>query len=439
MIKLKEYSARRKNLMSQMGESTIAIIPSAHEKVRSKDTNFRFRQDSHLSYLCGFPEPESALVLIPGREQGEVVLFCRDRDREREIWDGYRFGPKGAIESFEVDDAFPISDMDEILPGLLEGREKVFYSMGKDTDLDRHLLNWINEIRSQSRTGASPPGEIVDMDHLIDEMRLFKSPAEVKLMKRAGAISAEAHNKAMRLCQPGLYEYQLQAEIESEFAMQGAAAPAYNSIVGAGANACVLHYVENRDQMQDGDLVLIDAGCEYEGYAADITRTFPVNGQFSEPQRQLYEICLESQIAAIEAAKPGNRFIDPHEVTVEVITRGLIDLGLLKGSVEELIESGAYRDFYMHKAGHWLGMDVHDVGEYKVDGAQSEWREFEPGMVITVEPGIYVHPENKSVAAKWRGIGIRIEDDVLITSKGNQVLTSAVPKTVSEVEALMAG
>ena len=424
--------------MSQMGNSAIAIVPSAHEKVRSKDTNYPFRQDSHLSYLCGFPEPESVLVLIPSREQGEVILFCRDRDMEREIWDGYRYGPKGAIESFGVDDAFPIGDMDEILPGLLEGREKVFYSMGKDSDLDKHLVGWINEIRAQSRTGATPPGEIVDLDHLIDEMRLFKSPAEIKLMRRAAEISAEAHNRAMKLCRPDLFEYQLQAEIESEFVMQGALAPAYNSIVGSGANGCVLHYVENRDQMRSGDLVLIDAGCEYEGYAADITRTFPVNGKYSEPQRQLYDVVLSAQKAAIDLCKPGQRFIDPHEISVRVITEGLVELGLLEGDVEALIGAGAFKDFYMHRAGHWLGMDVHDVGEYKVDGSQSDWREFEPGMVLTVEPGIYVHPENTNVDEKWRGIGIRIEDDVLITRIGNEVLTSSVPKTAVEIEAMMA-
>ena len=371
MITLKEYTSRRQNLMAQMGHGTIAIVPSAHERVRSRDTHYPFRQDSQLAWLCGFPEPEAVLVLVPGRDQGEVILFCRDRDREREIWDGFRYGPAGAIDRFGVDDAFPIGDIDEILPGLLEGREKVFYSVGKDTELDQHLMQWINHIRAQSRSGATPPGEIIDLDHLIDEMRLFKSADEIKLMKQAADISAEAHCRAMRVCRAGLYEYQLQAEIEYWFSHQGARAPAYGSIVGGGANACILHYVDNRAALRDGDLVLIDAGCEYEGYAADITRTFPVNGKFSEPQRQLYEVVLEAQLAAIDAAQPGKRFIEPHEVSVRVITEGLVRLGLLEGDVGELIDAGGYRDFYMHRAGHWLGMDVHDVGEYKVDGAHS--------------------------------------------------------------------
>lgn len=439
MITAEEYARRRRNLMRQMGNSAIAIVPGANEQIRSRDTHFRFRQDSNLRYLSGFPEPEAVLVLIPGRESGQVILFCREKDRSKEIWDGFREGPEGAIANYGADDAFPISDMDEILPGLIEGKEKVFYSMGLYPELDKHLTGWINHIRSQSRSGVNPPGEIVDMDHLVHEMRLIKSASELKVMRKASKISAEAHARAMRSCKPGAYEYQLQAEIEHFFAMQGAEAPAYSSIVGGGANACVLHYIENRDVLKDGDLVLIDAGCEYQGYAADITRTFPVGGKYSAEQRALYEIVLDAQTAAIDACRVGRRFIEPHEASVRVITQGLVDLGLLKGSVDGLIEKREYARFYMHRVGHWLGMDVHDVGDYKVDGASGDWREFEVGMVTTIEPGIYVHQDDTKVAMRWRGIGIRVEDDVAIRKQGPEVMTDSVVKRPDDVEALMQG
>lgn len=439
MIKAEEYGRRRRNLMRQMGKSSIAIVPGASEQVRSRDTHYRFRQDSNLRYLSGFPEPEAVLVLIPGRESGQVILFCREKDRSKEIWDGFREGPEGAIENYAMDDAFPISDMDEILPGLIEGKEKVYYSMGLYPELDKHLTGWINHIRAQSRSGVNPPGEIVDMDHLVHEMRLIKSASELKVMRKAAKISADAHTRAMQVCKPGMHEYQLQAEIEFDFARQGAEAPAYSSIVGGGANACILHYIENRSPLSEGDLVLIDAGCEYEGYAADITRTFPVSGQFSAEQRALYEIVLDAQHAAIEACRVGRRFIEPHEASVRVITRGLIDLGLLKGSLDELIEKREYARFYMHRVGHWLGMDVHDVGDYKVEGASGDWREFEVGMVTTIEPGIYIHQDDTKVPKRWRGIGIRIEDDVAIRKSGPEILTNAVVKSPDEIEALMRG
>lgn len=431
-----EFARRRKQLMAHMEPNSIAIVPAAPERPRSRDTEYHYRQDSDFLYLSGFEEPQAVLVLIPGREHGEYVLFVRERNREREIWDGYRAGPEGACKDFEADDAFPIDDIDEILPGLLEGKQRVYYSMGKDREFDKHVMDWVNTIRAKVRSGATPPGEFLDLSHYLNDMRLFKSAAELRVMKEAGEISARAHVRAMKACKPGVMEYQLEAEILHEFHRSGARFPAYNSIVGGGKNGCILHYIENSAPLKNGDLVLIDAGCELDYYAADITRTFPVNGKFSPEQKALYEICLQAQLEAIAVAKPGNHWNDPHEATVRVITEGLVKIGLLEGNVDELIQSEAYKEFYMHRAGHWLGMDVHDVGDYKVGG---EWRVLEPGMVMTVEPGIYVAPDNERVAKKWRGIGIRIEDDVVITKDGNEILTQDVPKTIAEIEALMAG
>ena len=423
--------------MRQMGDASIAIIPGAHEVVRSRDTHYPFRQNSNLSYLTGFPEPESLAVLIPGREQGEFVLFCRDKDRSREIWDGIREGPEGAQQNYAADDAFPISDMDDILPGLIEGREKVYYSMGTHPDFDSKLLNWINHIRTQSRSGVLPPGEIIDLEHMIHEMRVVKTSAELGVMRKAGKISAQAHKLAMQACKPGMTEYQLQAIIEHEFADKGAAAPAYSSIVGSGVNACILHYIENRALLQEGDLVLIDAGCEYQGYAADITRTFPVSGKYSAEQAAIYEVVLEAQRVAIDACQIGNTYNQPHDKSLEVIVQGLRDLKLLKGSQQEIMETRSYTEFYMHRVGHWLGMDVHDAGDYKVEGADSSWREFEAGMVTTIEPGIYIQPDNKKVPAKWRGIGVRIEDDIAIRKSGPENMTASVPKAIADIEHLM--
>jgi len=435
MITRQEFARRRETLIELMAENSIAIITAAPERVRNRDVHYPYRQDSDFYYLTGFQEPESVLVLVPGRAQGQFLLFCRDRNPEREIWDGYRAGPEGACSEYGADDAFPIDDIDDILPGLLEGRDRVYYAMGKDPAFDRHLMDWVNSIRARARAGATPPGEFVDLDHLLHELRLFKSSTEQKIMRTAAEISARAHRRAMQICRPGLFEYQLQAEIEHEFAMAGSRFPAYGSIVGGGANGCILHYVENSAPLKDGDLVLIDAGCELQHYASDITRTFPVNGKFSAEQKAVYDVVLQSQLAGIEACKVGNHWNEPHQVTVDVITDGLMDLGILKGERNELIETGAYRDFYMHRAGHWLGMDVHDVGDYKV---HEEWRVLEPGMVMTVEPGIYISPDNQQVDERWRGIGIRIEDDVLIKSKGASVLSKDVPKTTRDIEALMA-
>jgi Xaa-Pro aminopeptidase len=430
-----EYSRRRKNLMAMMEPNSIALVPAARECTRSRDTEYTFRQDSDFLYLTGFDEPDGVLVLIPGRRAGQVVLFCRDRDPEMELWNGYRAGPEGAVAEFGMDDAFPIDDIDDILPGLLEGKQHIYYSMGHNDDFDRRVMGWVNHIRRQIRTGAKPPGDFTDLAFLLHEQRLFKTAQELKIMRRAGAISAEAHCRAMRESREGRYEFHLEGAILHEFIENGARAAAYNSIVGGGPNACVLHYTENRDKLRDGELVLIDAGCEYQGYAADITRTFPVNGRFSPEQRALYEVVLKAQLAAIAKVKPGNTWNQPHDATVRVITRGLIELGLLKGKEKDLIKSEAYKDFYMHRAGHWLGMDVHDVGDYRIDG---RWRQLEPGMVLTIEPGIYVSPNNNKVAKKWRGIGVRIEDDVAVTAAGCEVLTDGVPKTVEGIEKLMA-
>jgi len=436
MITNKEYRARRKELMSLMHSNSIAIISAAPEKVRSRDTHYPYKQNVNLSYLCGFPESESVLVLIPGRAQGEMVLFCRDKDPLRETWDGYREGPEGAVSNFGADDAFPIADIDDILPNLIEGKDRLYYAIGKDPEFDRHLMDWVNHVRNQRGNGALPPGEFVDLDHFINEMRLFKTAGELKIMRKAAEISVSAHSRAMKASKPGLFEYQLQAEIEHEFAVQGSAGAAYTSIVGGGKNGCILHYIENRDALKDGDLVLIDAGCEYQNYAADITRTFPVNGKFSDEQAAIYDIVLQAQTDAIAVIGPGIEYNKTNEATVLAITQGLVDLGILHGDVDELIASEAHREFYMHGAGHWLGMDVHDVGDYKIDG---QWRVYEPGMVVTIEPGIYIAPGNPNVDKKWHGIAVRIEDDIVVTKDGNENITAGVPKKRDEIEALMAG
>ncbi|MGF6692166.1 Xaa-Pro aminopeptidase [Metapseudomonas resinovorans] len=430
-----EYARRRKALMAQMEANSIAILPAAPVHIRNRDVEHVYRQDSDFQYLSGFPEPEAVLVLIPGREHGEYVLFCRERDPERELWDGLRAGQDGAIRDFGADDAFPIGDIDDILPGLIEGRSRVYYSIGTNTEFDQHLMEWVNTIRSKARQGAQPPKEFVALDHLLHDMRLYKSAAEVKVMREAAEVSARAHVRAMQAARAGLYEYHLEAELEYEFRRGGAKMPAYGSIVAAGKNACILHYRENDAPLKDGDLVLIDAACELDCYASDITRTFPVSGRFSPEQKAIYELVLKSQEAAFLEIAPGKHWNEPHEATVRVITAGLVELGLLKGDVDELIASEAYKAFYMHRAGHWLGMDVHDVGEYKVGG---EWRVLEPGMAMTVEPGIYIGADNQDVPKKWRGIGVRIEDDVVVTKTGCEILTGGVPKTVDEIEALMA-
>lgn len=430
-----EYARRRKNLLALMDPNSIAIIPSAREQVRSRDTAFPFRQDSDFYYLSGITETDAVLVLLPGRRHGQFVVFCRERDSGQELWHGGRAGPEGMCKEHRADDAFPIGDIDEILPGLLEGRDRVYYSMGRSAEFDSRIMGWVKRIRDKESSGAAPPGEFTDLDHMLHELRLYKSAAELRLMRRAAEITAQAHCRAMRECRAGLHEYQLEAELQYGFAQGGARFPAYPSIVGGGSNACVMHYTENSDKLRDGDLVLIDAGCELQCYASDVTRTFPVNGRFSKEQRVLYELVLKAHTAAVAQVRPGNHWNQPHDASVSTITEGLVELGLLKGRVSKLIRDKAYTAFYMHRVGHWLGLDVHDVGDYRVG---EEWRVLEPGMVMTIEPGIYISADNTGVAKKWRGTGIRIEDDVVVTETGCEMISSGVPRTVDEIEALMA-
>ncbi|MBL8263430.1 MAG: aminopeptidase P N-terminal domain-containing protein [Xanthomonadaceae bacterium] len=433
-ISARTYTRRRRQLMRMAGDDAIVIVPSAPERIRSRDTHFPYRQDSDLWYLTGFAEPDAVLVLIPGRKHGETLLFCRERDPEREGWDGPRVGPEGAVDVLGMDDAYPIDDLDEILPGLLEGRTRVYYHFGRDTEFDLKLIGWLNRVRAQVRLGAQPPHEFLELGHLLDEMRLFKDREELVLMQRAADISVEAHVAAMRAARAGIHEYELQAELERVFRRHDGV-PAYCSIVGAGHNACVLHYRDNRAQAKDGELVLIDAGAEFRGYAADITRTFPVNGRFTAEQRALHDLVGDAQRAALAQARPGVPYEAGHNAAVETLTEGLLKLGLLKGTLEKNIASGDYKRFYRHKTGHWLGLDVHDVGEYRIEG---ESRLLEPDMVFTIEPGLYIGADDTSVHEKWRGIGIRTEDDVLVTKDGHQVLTDALARSADEIEALMA-
>ena len=431
-----EFRRRRLQMMRMMGSGSIAILPSAPVAIRNRDVDYPYRPDSDFYYLTGFPEPEAVAVLIPGRDQAEYVLFCRERDPEKEVWNGARAGQEGATQDYGADDSFPIGDLDDILPRMLEQCERVFYAMGCNADLDRQMSEWVGAIREKGRAGVQGPLEFIALDHYIHDMRLYKSRSEIKNMREAARISARAHRHAMKICCPGMREWELEAEIAHVCASAGARFQAYSPIVGGGVNGCVLHYVENKDALNDGDLVLIDAGCELDYYASDITRTFPVNGRFSPVQKALYELVLHAQEAAIAQVRPGNHWEDPHQAAVRVITKGLVELGLLRGRVPTLIKNEAYKRFYMHRTGHWLGMDVHDVGDYKVDGT---WRLLEPGMVLTVEPGLYISSGSKAVAKKWRGIGIRIEDDVLVTKDGCDVLSKEVPKSVEEIEAMMAG
>ena len=430
----KEMRTRRKELMAQMEPNSIGLVPSAPPSFRNNDAEYLYRQNSDFYYLTGFAEEHALLALIPGRKQGEVVLFCQEKNKEKELWTGIVMGPDAAIQNLAIDDAYPIADIDDILPGLIEGRDRVYYSMGKDDKFDDQVMEWVKTVRQKAKMGAHPPGEFLMLDHLLHEMRLFKSTAEIKLMERAAKISAEGHRRAMAFCRPGVHEYELEAELLYAFTRSGSRAPAYSSIVAAGDNACILHYNTNNAAIEVGDLVLIDAGCEYEYYASDITRTFPASGKFSDEQKAVYEIVLKAQEAAIEEVKPGALWDAPHNASVEVITKGLINLGLLQGTLSQCIKSEAYKEFYMHRVGHWIGMDVHDVGNYKIDGT---WRMLEAGMVTTIEPGIYIAPDNTDVPEQWRGIGVRIEDDVLVTKSGYRILSIGVPKTVLEIEAFM--
>lgn len=430
-----EYRQRRAQLMAQMETNSIAIVPTAVETVRNRDVEHPFRQDSDFYYLSGFAEANACLVLIPGREEGEYILFCEDKDPDMEIWTGRRAGPEGAAKDFFVDEAYPIEAIDSVLPTLIEGKARIYTEMGANSQFDTQLTHWVNQVKAMVRKGAQVPHEYSALDHLLHEMRLIKSSAEIEMMQKAADISAAAHCRAMKAAKPGCFEYQLEAELLHEFTREGSRWPAYPSIVGGGENACILHYTNNDMPIADGGLILIDAGCELDYYAADITRTFPVNGKFSPEQKALYELVLKAQLAAIEQVKPGNSWNAAHEVAVEVLVTGLLELGLLTGDIEQLIEDESYKVFYMHRTGHWLGMDVHDVGEYRIN---KEWRPLKEGMVLTIEPGLYIAPDCKDVDPRWRGIGIRIEDDVVVTADGHHILSHKVPKTVAEIEALMA-
>ncbi len=435
MIPIKSYSERRRHLASRMNKG-VAIIPTAPERVRNRDSYYSYRFDSYFYYLTGFTEPEAVLVIVANaneKTEPKHILFCRDKDLEQEIWNGFRYGPAAAREAFGFDEAYSIFKLDEMLPKVLENQPAVFCALGHDTEWDTRVTGWINRVRQRARNGVTAPGQIHDIRLLLDEMRLFKSAEELQIMRRAAEISAGAHRRAMRETKPGKFEYEVEAGLLHEFRTHGAQAPAYTSIVAGGANACVLHYVENNARLKDDDLLLIDAGCELDGYASDITRTFPVDGRFSPAQKDLYQLVLAAQTEAIAAVRPGNAWNAPHEAALRILARGFIDFGLCRGSVDQVLQSEDYKRFYMHRTGHWLGLDVHDAGEYKVDG---EWRPLRPGMTLTVEPGCYVRPADDVPQHFWN-IGIRIEDDVAVTEGGCEVLTSAAPKTVAEIEELM--
>ncbi len=434
MISQTEFARRRKQLMRMMGKDSIAIVPTAGEQIRNRDVEFPFRADSDFYYLTGFNEPDAVAVLVPGRKQGDFLLFCRERDPAMETWNGPRAGTFGAVEDYGASHAYPVADIDEVLPTLLEGREKVYYTMGARPEFDQNVMQWVNRVREGSRRGTRAPDTFVALEHLLHDMRLYKSRAEIRAMRTAARVTCRAHRRAMQACVPEMHEYEVEAELLHEFRAAGMV-PAYGSIVGGGANGCILHYTQNADTLEDGDLLLIDAGAEYDCYAADVTRTFPVNGRFTAAQKAVYEVVLAAQKAAIKQVRAGNHWNAPHMAAVRALTRGLVKLGILKGKPADLVRSEAYRRFYMHRTGHWLGMDVHDVGDYKVGG---EWRVLEPGMVLTVEPGLYIPAGSRGVAKKWWNIGIRIEDDVLVTRDDPDVLTDAVPRSVREIEQLMA-
>jgi Xaa-Pro aminopeptidase len=427
------HRERRLKLAARMGAG-VAVIPTAPERPRNRDTHYPYRFDSYFHYLSGFPEPEAVLVLVVG-EGVKTILFCRDKNPEREIWDGFRHGPEGAREVFGYDEAYSITQLEEMMPKLLADQPDLYFDLGADASWDTRVVGWLNSVRAEARNGVTAPAGIRDVRSLLDEMRLIKDAHELSLMRRAAEISGGAHRRAMRAAAPGRWEYEIEAELLHEFRRRGSQSPAYTSIVAGGANACVLHYIANNAQLKDGDLLLIDAGCELDGYASDITRTFPVNGRFSAAQKDCYELVLAAQEAAMDKVRAGNHWNEPHEAALRVLAQGMIDLELCSGSVESVLESGDYKRFYMHKTGHWLGLDVHDAGDYKRGG---EWRALEAGMVLTVEPGLYIRPGDGVPEALWN-IGIRIEDDVCVTQGECEVLTQSTPKTVVEIEDWMRG
>jgi Xaa-Pro aminopeptidase len=425
------YAARRARLAEAMGEG-VALIATAPERVRNRDSHYPYRFDSYFYYLTGFIEPEAVLVVVAGKEP-RSILFCRNRDPEREIWDGFRYGPEAARELFGFDEAHPVGELDAAAPKLLENQAAIHYPVGSDADWDAHVMRWLNLVRGRSRAGIAAPARLQDVRVLLDEMRLVKDEHELGVMRRAAKFAAAAHRRAMQVAQPGRMEYEIEAELLHEFRRNGAQFPAYSPIVAGGPNACVLHYVANDARLRVGDLLLIDAGCELDGYASDITRTFPVDGRFSAAQRAVYELVLASQAAAIAAVRPGAGWNEPHDAAVRVLAQGMLDLKLLSGSLDEVLAKETYKRFYMHRTGHWLGLDVHDAGEYKRGG---DWRRLEPGMALTVEPGLYIRAAD-DVPAPLRDIGVRIEDDVVVTATGCEVITAEAPKRVDDIEALM--
>lgn len=434
MIKQKEFAKRRNQLMEIAGEGSVIIVKSALQKIRNNDVHYPYRQDSDFLYLSGFSEPQAMMVLLPEAGAGRCVMFCREKDPFREMWDGAMAGMEGAVEQFGFDEALPISSMQKTLPELLHGRDRVYYDLGKDTEFDQFLIGWMNESRSKARRKFIVPDEIIALDHSLHEMRLFKSRTEISAMRKSARVAALAHQRAMQICKPAMNEADIHAELLRTFTQNHCEA-SYVPIVAAGANACVLHYISNRDVLNDGTLLLIDAGAEYDGYASDVTRTFPVNGKFSGPQKDLYDVVLTAQLSAIDEVKSGLPWEHVHETAVQVATQGMLDLGILKGSLEQVLEEELFKGFYVHNTGHWLGLDVHDVGDYEIDGHS---RVLEPGMVLTVEPGIYIPENAESVDKKWRGLGIRIEDDVVVTKSEPDVLSSDICKSIADIEALMA-
>jgi Xaa-Pro aminopeptidase len=434
MIKKTEFAKRRQQLMDIVGDGSVVILRAAPHKIRNNDANYPYRQDSDFLYLSGFAEPESMMVLLPGDKEGHSILFCRQRDPHREMWDGQMAGVEGAVDQFGFDEAFPISEMGERLPTLLQGCERIHHDLGKDPEFDQLLIGWMNDFRAKTRKKFQAPDEIIALNHSLHEMRLFKSRTEIAAMKKAARVAVKAHQRAMQVCKPGMNEADIHAELLFIFT-QNQCEASYIPIVGGGSNACVLHYISNRDQLNDGDLLLIDAGAEYDGYASDITRTFPVNGSFSGPQTDLYQVVLAAQLGAIEEVRSGNSWSHVHETAVRIATEGMIDLGILKSGLDEALEEEYFKDYYVHNTGHWLGLDVHDVGEYEIDGHS---RVLEPGMVLTVEPGIYISKNANAVDETWRGMGIRIEDNVVVTRDAADILTSGIGKSIDEVEELMA-
>ncbi|HEY6898648.1 MAG TPA: aminopeptidase P N-terminal domain-containing protein [Rhodocyclaceae bacterium] len=426
------FIARRQALIQRMGEG-VAIVPTAPEQIRNRDAHYPFRSDSYFHYLSAFPEPEAVLVLVAGAKP-KSILFCREKNEEREIWDGYRYGPAGAAETFGFDEAYTIGELDAKLPELIANQPQLWAAFGFEPAWDARISAALNVVRGQSRAGKRAPETVRNVRSLLDEMRLIKDGHELEIMRSAAAISAGAHRRAMIAARPGRCEYEVEAELLHEFRRHGSGFPAYTSIVASGAHACVLHYVDNDAQINDGDLILIDAGCELDGYASDITRAFPANGRFSGPQRDVYQMVLDAQSAAAAATRPGASFMAPHEAALQVLAQGLLDLKLLSGSVAEVIEKESYKRFYMHRTSHWLGMDVHDAGEYK-DGDQ--WKTLQPNMVLTLEPGCYIRPADDIPHAFWN-IGVRIEDDAVVTTDGCELISRGVPVSIAEIEALIA-